>query len=48
MKHYLVYHSAEKMGHSYREDDDGESGGEGGFGIVTKKNPAVSPVTGTD
>jgi hypothetical protein len=22
MPHYLVYHNAEKMGHSYREDDD--------------------------
>lgn len=43
MKHYLVYHSAEKMGHSFRDGDDGESGGEGGFGIVTKKNVAGLP-----
>lgn len=41
MKHYLVYHSAEKMGHSFREDD-GESG-EDDFGIVTRKNAAGLP-----
>jgi hypothetical protein len=43
MKHYLVYHSVKKMGHSFRDGDDGESGGEGGFGIVTGKSVAGLP-----
>jgi hypothetical protein len=42
VKHFIVYHSVEKMGHSFREEDDGESGGDGGFGIVTRKSTAVT------
>jgi hypothetical protein len=36
VNHYLVYHNAEKMGHSYR-DDDGRV--PDGYGIVTSKKP---------
>lgn len=34
MKHFLVYHSAEKMGHSFRDE---EGDGTGPYSIVTAK-----------
>ena len=39
MKHYLVYHSVEKMGHSFRE----AAGSKGESGIVTRKNVSGLP-----
>jgi hypothetical protein len=39
VKHYLVYHSGEKMGHGFR--DDAES--TGAFGVVTRKNLSDLP-----
>jgi len=40
VSHYLVYHSAEKMGHSYRDDDETPSVG---YSIVTKKSAVNIP-----
>lgn len=40
MKHYLVYHSAEKMGHSFRDDNGGQTGD---YSIVTSKKPDNLP-----
>jgi hypothetical protein len=37
VKHFLVYHSAEKMEHSFRDDEEGE--GSGIYSIVTSKKP---------
>ena len=42
MKHYLVYHSVERMGTSFRDREETEDGDEP-FSVVTKKNLRVSP-----
>jgi hypothetical protein len=39
MNHYVVYHSAEKMGHSFRDHDDAGSEVPTEFSIVTSKKP---------